>query len=140
MPQDVGKIMPPTVFFRGQSASVQLRNIFGLRFPDGALMLAGLVDSSGYSSGIKEKYQGYILSEAALTIEGMTLPAGAYGFGFLANNVFVVMGLGAHDVLKAPDQTDAALSRPRPLMIVAGQHAGSYRLYGGRKFVSIRMK
>ncbi len=139
-PQDVGKAMPATVFFRGQTATVQLRNTFGLRFPNGMVMLAGLVDSSGYSSGIRQKYQGYLLSEVALTVGGKTLPAGAYGFGFVGNNTFVVMDLGAHDVLKVTDQTDAKLSRPRPLAIVSGQHPGSYRLYGGRRFVSIRMK
>ncbi len=137
-PQDVGKIMPATVFFRGQSATVQMRNTFGLRFPDGALMLAGLVDSSGYSSGIRQKYQGYILSETPLTINGKTLVAGAYGFGFIANDKFVVMNLGAHDVLQVADRTDATMSRPRPLVIVAGKHPGSYRLYEGRKFVTIR--
>ncbi len=117
-----------------------MRNTFGLRFPNGMVMLAGLVDSSGYSSGIRQKYQGYLLSEVALTVGGKTLPAGAYGFGFVGNNTFVVMDLGAHDVLKVTDQTDAKLSRPRPLAIVSGQHPGSYRLYGGRRFVSIRMK
>lgn len=137
-PQDVSKIMPATVFFRGQSATVQMRNTFGLRFPDGALMLAGLVDSSGYSSGIRQKYQGYILSETPLTINGKTLVAGAYGFGFIANDKFVVMNLGAHDVLQVADRTDATMSRPRPLAIVAGKHPGSYRLYEGRKFVTIR--
>lgn len=139
-PQDVSKIMPATVFFRGQSATVQMRNTFGLRFPDGALMLAGLVDSSGYSSGIRQKYQGYILSETPLTINGKTLVAGAYGFGFIANDKFVVMNLGAHDVLQVADRTDATMSRPRPLAIVAGKHPGNYRLYEGRKFVSIRVK
>lgn len=139
-PQDVSKIMPATVFFRGQSATVQMRNTFGLRFPDGALMLAGLVDSSGYSSGIRQKYQGYILSETPLTINGKTLVAGAYGFGFIANDKFVVMNLGAHDVLQVADRTDATMSRPRPLVIVAGKHPGNYRLYEGRKFVSIRVK
>ena len=140
MPEDVSKIMPATVFFRGQSASVQMRNTFGLRFPNGALMLAALVDSSGYSSSIKQKYQGYILSETPLTINGKTLVAGAYGFGFIANDVFVVMNLGAQDVLKVQDHTDATMSRPRPLAIVAGKQPGSYHLYEGRKFVSIRAK
>jgi hypothetical protein len=138
MPEDVSKIMPSSVFFRGQSATVQLRNTFGLRFPDDALVLAGLVDSSGYSSGIKQKYQGYLLSEVPLNIEGKTLSAGAYGFGFLANDVFLVMDLGGHDVLRAAVQTDAAMSRPRPLAMEAGKQAGSYRLYEGRKFISLR--
>jgi hypothetical protein len=139
-PADVAKVMPATVFFRGQTTSVQIRNTYGLRFPGGVLILAGLVDSSGYSTGLKVKYQGYLLSESTLTINGKTLPAGAYGFGFLANNDFVVMDLGAHDVLHTLSRTDAAMTRPRPLIIVAGKQPGTYRLYEGRSFVSLRRK
>ncbi|MGC1781276.1 MAG: hypothetical protein WA708_02030 [Acidobacteriaceae bacterium] len=139
-PADVAKMMPATVFFRGQIASVQIRNTYGVRFPGGALVLAGLVDSSGYSSGLKTKYQGYLLSELPLVIDGKTLLAGAYGFGFLAKNDFVVMDLGGHDLLRVASQTDAALKRPRPLRIAPGKDSGTFRLYEGRSFVSLRRK
>lgn len=139
-PQDVATLMPHSVFFRGQSATVQLRNTFGLRTAEGALVLAGLVDTSGYATGIQQKYQGYLLSEAALTIDGKSLPAGAYGFGFVANDTFIVMDIGAHELLKVTSKTDSNLPHPRPLMIVAGTHPGNYRLYEGRRFVSIRLK
>lgn len=139
-PEDLGRLMPASVFFRGQTATVQVRNTYGLRFPDGMLFLAGLVDSSGYSSSIQQKYQGYILCEVPVTIEGKTLVPGAYGFGMRADGNFVVMDLGAHDILQTPARMDKAMSRPRPLTILAGQHPGSYRLYEGKKFVSIRTK
>ena len=54
-PADAAKLAPPSVFFAGQSASLQLRNTYGLRFADKAIVLAGLVDSSGYSTGIQQK-------------------------------------------------------------------------------------
>jgi hypothetical protein len=139
-PQDIGPLMPHTVFFRGQTATVQLRNTFGLRFADGAVVLAGLVDTSGYATKIQQKYQGFLLSENTLSVNGKTLPAGGYGFGFAANDTFIVMDIGAHEVLKVTSKTDSSLPRPRPLMIVAGRHPGSYRLYQGRRFVSIRLK
>jgi hypothetical protein len=139
-PQDVASLMPHSVFFRGQTATVQLRNTFGLRLADGTIVLAGLVDNSGYATAIQQKYQGYLLSEFALTINGETLPAGAYGFGFVANDVFTVMDLGAHQVLKVASKTDSTMPHPRPLQIVAGTHPGSYRLYEGRRFVSIHIK
>jgi len=41
-----------------------------------------MVDSSGYSTGLKEKYQAYLLNEVTLEIAGQTLKPGAYGFGF----------------------------------------------------------
>jgi hypothetical protein len=139
-PQDIGALMPHSVFFRGQCATVQLRNTFGLRLADGAVVLAGLVDNSGYATGIQQRYQGYLLSETALTINGETLPAGAYGFGFVANDVFTVMDLGAREVLKVGSKTDSTMPHPRPLQIVVGTHPGSYRLYEGRRFVSIHIK
>lgn len=139
-PQDIGALMPHDVFFRGQSATVQSRNTFGLRLGDGGLVLAGLVDTSGYATGIQQKYQGYLLSETALTINGETLPAGAYGFGFIANDTFIVMDIGAHPVWKVTSKTDSTMLHPRPLQIVAGTHPGNYRLYEGRRFVTLYIK
>jgi hypothetical protein len=132
------KIFPERVFFRGQSAPVQYRNSAGVHFADDLYVLAGLVDSSGYSTGIKEKYQGYLLSEVTLEIAGQTLKPGAYGFGFLSGGKFVVMDLGANDVLQAASQQDAELKRPMPLQVVAAASAGSYRLYAGRDYVEFR--
>src|SRR2546421_9484049 len=67
------KIFPERVFFRGQSAPVQFRNSGGVHLADDFYVLVGLVDSSGYSSGIKEKYQAYLLNEVTLEIAGQTL-------------------------------------------------------------------
>src|SRR5437868_15155308 len=79
--QDIKQIMPFTVFFRGQSAPVQLRNSAGLRSSQGQIVMIGMVDSSGYSSGVAQKYQAYLISEIALSIEGKKLSPGAYGVG-----------------------------------------------------------
>jgi len=132
------KIFPERVFFRGQSASVQFRNSGGVHFADDFYVLAGLVDSSGYSTAIKEKYQAYLLNEVTLEIAGQTLKPGAYGFGFLSGGKFVVMDLGANDVLQATSQRDAEMKRPVPLQVVASATAGSYRLYAGRDYVEFR--
>lgn len=137
MPEDLTRIMPETVFFRGQTATVQMRNAFGLRLPNDAMVLFGLVDSSGYSSGLRQKYQGYLLTEVPLQIAGKRLPTGAYGFGFIDGNIFVVMDLGGHDVLRVPWKQDETLRRPRPLLLVADGSAGDYRLYEGRRFVVV---
>lgn len=134
-PEDVTRIIPASVFFRGQSATVQMRNTFGLRLPNDALVLFGLVDSSGYSSGLRIKYQGYLLTEVPLRISGKKLAPGAYGFGFIDGNVFVVMDIGAHDLLRVPWKSDETLHRPRPLLLVAGDHPGDYKLYEGRRFI-----
>jgi hypothetical protein len=132
------KIFPERVFFRGQSAPVQFRNSGGVHFADDLYVLAGLVDSSGYSTGIKEKYQGYLLNEVMLEIAGQTLKPGAYGFGFLAGGKFIVMDVGANEVLQAASQHDTEMKRPIPLQVLASATAGSYRLYAGRDYVEFR--
>jgi hypothetical protein len=140
MPDATAKLMPPSVFFRGQTAPVQMRNTYGLQFGDGMLILAGLVDSSGYSSGVQQKYQGYLLTEVPLTIEGKTLPAGAYGFGFIAPHSFLVMDIGAHEVMHVDFHTDPKIARPRPLSIAPSGEPRAYRLIANRRYVTVQRK
>lgn len=132
------RLVPETVFFRGQTAPTQLRNSGGVHFADGTYVLAAMVDSSGYSTGIREKYQAYLLTEVALDLGGQTLPPGAYGFGFINGGKFVVMDLGAHDVLQISSQRDAELKRPVPMQVLATSSTGLYRLYVGRDYVEFR--
>jgi hypothetical protein len=131
------KVLPATVFFRGQTAGVQARNSAGLKFADGALMLTAVVDTSGYSSAIQQSYQAYLLTEVPLMVGDKVLPAGAYGYGFVAGGKVVVMDIGGHEVLRAMTTSDAALARPTPLQILPDAAPGRYRLYLGRSYVTI---
>jgi len=132
------KLFPDKVYFKSQSASVQARNSAGVRYSDGNLTLAALVDASGYASGIKEKYQGYLLTDVAIQIGGQTLKPGAYGFGFIEGNKFLVMDLGANDVFQVSSAKDADMKRPVPFQFVAGSAAGTYRIYKGRDYVEFQ--
>lgn len=131
------KLFPEHVFFRGQVAPAQLRNTGGVHFADDLYVLAGLVDSSGYSTAIKEKYQAYLLSEVTLEVGGQTLKPGAYGFGFVGGK-FILMDLAANNLIESAGQRDAEMKRPIPLQIVASSTAGSYRLYAGRDYIEFR--
>src|ERR1700748_1140931 len=51
------KMFPASVFFKGQTAPIQGRNSGGVRLPDKKLVLFSLVDNSGYSSQVQERYQ-----------------------------------------------------------------------------------
>ncbi|HEX8881180.1 MAG TPA: hypothetical protein VF749_14170, partial [Candidatus Acidoferrum sp.] len=118
------KLFPEHVFFRGQVAVAQLRNTGGVHFADDFYALAGLVDSSGYSTGIKEKYQGYLLTEVNLEIGGQSLKPGAYGFGFVGGK-FILMDLAANNLIEAAGQRDAEMKRPVPLQVSASSNADS---------------
>ena len=132
-PADMQKLVPTSVFYRGQLAPTQLRNAGGVKFADGFLVLATLVDTSGYSTGLATKYQAYFINEIPIKVGGQTLAAGVYGVGFVGDK-FVVTDVGAHDALMVNAGDDAELKHPVPLQVVADP-AGGFRLYAGRKYV-----
>jgi hypothetical protein len=133
-PDETAKILPAAVFYCGQTATIQVRNSGGVKFADGHYVLATLVDTSGYSTGIAAKYQAYFITEVPIRIGGQRLAAGAYGIGFIAGNNFVVTDLGAHDVFTASSRRDPDLKRPMPLQVLPDPAQG-FRLYEGRAYV-----
>jgi hypothetical protein len=129
------KVVPTSYFFAGQSAPVQVRNSVGLKNAAGKVVLAGLVDASGYSTAIQEKYQGFLITETKLTFEGSTLEPGAYGFGF-KDDKFTVMNVASTDLFSVASKNDDQLKRPVPLKLE--KDGESYRLYAGKKYVVLK--
>lgn len=132
--EDLTKLFPPSVYYCGQVAPAQLRNSGGVKFADGHYVMASLVDTSGYSSGIAAKYQGFFIAEVAIKIEGRSLAAGEYGIGFISGDKFVVTDVGGHDLFTVRSSRDASMQRPRPLEVRADP-GGGFRLYAGRQYV-----
>jgi hypothetical protein len=104
--------------------------------PDGKLVLIGLLDTSGYGADVQAKYQGFLITEVKLNIEGSELAPGEYGFGFSRHGKFLVMDVGANELFSVAGQTDDKLPHPVPLKIVEAGEA--YRLYAGRKWVNVK--
>jgi hypothetical protein len=134
---ELGKLVPSVYFYRGQSATVQMRNSSAIRTKDQKYLIAGLVDTSGYASDVAAKYQGLFITEVKAKVEGSELAPGQYGFGFVGDK-FVITDVGANEVLTVSAKHDDNLKRPVPLKIV--QEEGVYRLYNGRKYVSLQLE
>jgi len=134
-PADMEKLLPAKVYYRGQSASTQIRNSGGVKFADGFFVLATLVDTSGYATNVQSKYQAYFIAEVPIKVGGENLAAGIYGVGFVGDK-FVVTDVGAHDLLTVNSGEDAGIKRPTPLQVLADPAGGGFRLYAGRRFVS----
>ena len=131
--EQINALLPPSVYFQGQSAALQLRNAGGVTFANGEILWASLVDTSGYSTGVQDRYQFYLVTEGPIQFGDAKLPAGAYGAGFVGDH-FLLMDLGGHTVAQGPLQQDAAFARPRPLQVLRDT-PNSVKLYLGRHWV-----
>lgn len=130
---DTMKMLPASVWFKGQSATTQLRNSGGVKFADGTYVLAALVDMSGYASNVQDRFQACFITELPIKIEGHDLAPGIYGVGFVDGDKFNVLDVGAHELFTVSSQKDAEMKRPMPLKVVAD--GDGFRLYFGRNYV-----
>jgi hypothetical protein len=129
------KLVPATYYFAGQSAQVQTRNSVALKSASGKFVLAGMVDTSGYSTAIQEKYQGFFITETKVTFEGGTLEPGQYGFGFKEGK-FLLMNVAATDLFSSATKSDDELKHPVPLKLE--KDGDGYRLYAGKNYVAFK--
>lgn len=135
---DLSRVVPPGFYFQGLSAPTQTRNSAAARWGKDRHVIAGLVDTSGYSTEIRAKYEGFLIIDSDISIGGETLTTGAYGFGFSNDGKLNVMNLAGNQILSVSSTKDTNLRRPRPLMM--SQDGELVRLYSGRDYVVIDAK
>lgn len=131
---DLKKVVPDSYFFRGLSATTQLRNSSAIHYPDDFYVIAGLVDTSGYSSDVKAKYNGMFITEKTLKFGSSTLAPGQYGMGYAADGKFHILSVDGNELLVADIMVDDKLAHPQPLKIVID--GATAKLYLGKKYVS----
>ena len=134
----LARIVPAGFYFEGQSAPTQMRNAAAARFGAKQHVVAGMVDTSGYSADVRAKYEGFFITDSPVSVGGEQLGPGAYGFGFTDDGKFNLFDVGGRPVLSVGVTDDRVIRRPRPLMISGG--AGGVRLYSGRRFVTITLR
>ena len=130
------RVVPTGFYFEGQSAPTQMRNTAAARFGTKQYVIAGMVDTSGYSADVRAKYEGFFIADAPVAVGGQELAPGAYGFGFTDDSKFNLFDVGGRPVLSTSTADDRTIKRPRPLMMVKDAE-GVLRLYSGRSFVTV---
>ena len=134
---ELTRVVPTSFYFEGQSAPTQMRNAAAVRFAAKRFVIAGLVDTSGYSTDVQAKYQGFLITDSPVTIGGSELAVGAYGFGF-SQDKLNIFDVGGNALLSISAAKDSSVKRPRPLMMTKA--ADGVRLYSGRNYVVIAAK
>ena len=135
---ELTRVVPPGFYFEGQSAPTQMRNAAAARLGEKRYIIAGMVDTSGYSSEIRAKYEGFLITDSRIEIGGQELATGAYGFGFSDDGKLNIFDIGGNRILSVTSQNDKNLRRPRPLMLMSA--VDGLRLYSGRDYAVISVK
>lgn len=129
------KVIPTSFYFAGQSAQTQLRNAAAARIGKDRFVVSGMVDTSGYSTEISGKYEGFFITDSPISFGGKDLNSGAYGFGFSKEGKVTIFDLAARPILSADTKVDSGMKRPRPLQMISDSKG--IRFYKGRNYVLI---
>jgi hypothetical protein len=132
------RVVPKSFYFAGQSAETQARNTAAARLGKDRFIVAGMVDTSGYSSEISGKYEGFLITDSPVKIGDKTLETGAYGFGFATEGQIKIFDLSSKEILSVATQSDADMKRPRPLQMTS--EAKGIRFYKGKNYVLVSPK
>lgn len=135
---ELTRVVPPGFYFQGLSAPTQMRNSAAARWGRNRYVIAGLVDTSGYAADIRAKYEGFLITDSPIVVNGTDLGTGAYGFGFSNDGKLTILDLAGNDLLSVATNKDGALKRPRPLMMM--KSGNGVRLYSGKDYVEIVAK
>ena len=132
------KVVPKSFYFAGQSAETQMRNTAAAKIGADRFILAGMVDTSGYSAEISGKYEGFFITDSPVKVGDKTLETGAYGFGFTTAGQIKFFDLSSKEILSVATQADADMKRPRPLQM--SSEAKGVRFYKGKNYVLVAPK
>jgi hypothetical protein len=115
-----------------------MRNSAAARFGASRYVIAGFVDTSGYAAEVRARYEGFLITDSAITINGSELGVGAYGFGFTNDGKLNILDLAGKEILSVSTTKDTQLKRPRPLMMT--KSGDGIRLYAGKNYAEIAAK
>jgi len=136
--------VPADFYLEGNRIPVEKRNAVLLKNPTGARLVLGLLDTTGYSSQIQQKYIGMIITEARISVCGNEIGVGSYGFGLErpaatsnADAPFRLYNQAGEKVGECAAKKDQSAKEPKPLTVVASKGT-SAKLYLGKYVIEIK--
>ena len=91
-------------------------------------MVVGLIDTAGYSSQIKQKYAGMLITETSISVCGTALGVGSYGFGLdrpaatsNADATFKIYNQAGEKLGECAAKKDDSIKQPKPLAVTTAK-------------------
>lgn len=138
------RAVPKDFYLEGDAIPVEKRNTALLKTPLGARVLIGLLDTSGYSSQIQQKYIGMLIAEGRVTVCSIDVAVGSYGFGLRkpiaeSHGEFLIYDQAGTQVGNCVADADRSLKLPKPLQVTTAAD-GTTKLCLGRYCIALRSK
>jgi len=141
---DFEKALPKDFYLEGNAIPTQPRNAAMVKTPVGARVIFALMDTTGYSSQIQQKYIGMLITEGRLLICARQVRVGSYGFGLEKpaatsdeDAKFLLYNQAGRKVAECAAKKDNALAQPTPLQVVV-KKGEPLRLYLGRYWLEVK--
>src|SRR5579859_83466 len=129
--------VPHEFYLEGNAIPTEKRNAALVRTPKGARILFALIDTAGYSSQIKQKYIGMLITERRISVCGKAVDVGSYGFGLdrppatsKADAKFHLYNQAGAEVASCDAPYDATIKIPKPLAVTTGKTGSAWLLMG----------
>jgi len=127
--------MPKDFYLEGNAIPTEKRNAAMVKTPGGARAIFALLDTTGYSSQIKQKYIGMLITEGEVSVCGTSVGIGSYGFGLdkpAANSsddaTFHLYNQAGSEVASCAAPMDSAMKMAKPLQVKVADGAASLEL------------
>ena len=124
--------------------SRDLQELKLVKTPEGKRVLWALIDTTGYSSQIRQKYIGMLISETKLSVCSIVVGVGSYGFGLerpkppsTADAKFNLYNQAGARVGTCPVKYDVSVQQPKPLAVTSPAE-GPTKLYLGKYGLEIK--
>ncbi len=138
------RAVPNDFYLEGNRIPVEKRNAAVLKNAKGARLVVALIDTTGYSSQIQQKYIGMLITETPLSVCGIAVGVGSYGFGLerpaatsSADAPFKVYNQAGEKLGECAAKKDESLKQAKPLTTITSQ-GGPAKVYLGRYVIEIR--
>jgi hypothetical protein len=124
------RAVPTDFYLVGEHIPVEKRNAVLLKTDKGARVVMALVDTTGYTSQIQQKYIGMLISEAKISVCGNSIGVGSYGFGLNkpappsnADAKFMLYNQAGEKVGECAVKKDDSVKQPKPLGVTTAKGA-----------------
>src|SRR5579859_3965653 len=132
--------IPHEFYLEGNAIPTEKRNAALIKTPKGARVLFALIDTAGYSSQIKQKYIGMLITEGRISVCGKAVDVGSYGFGLdrppatsKADARFHLYNQAGTEVTSCSAPKDENIKEPRPLHVSITKEGDAWLTLGRYK-------